>query len=203
MKNRLVKRALLLSCITVGYNFLEGAISILAGHNVDSIALIGFGLDSFVESLSGGVIIWRFSHPDSITKVEEEKIERRAVKLIGYTFLILGLYVLYESIETLYLGLSPGPSLFGIIIAVVSLITMPILFFLKYKTGKEMGSASMITDSKQTLACMMLSFALLAGLGFNYLYGLWQADPIIGLVIVIFLFREGYGALREEKLCNC
>jgi divalent metal cation (Fe/Co/Zn/Cd) transporter len=92
----------------------------------------------------------------------------------------------------------PNPSLLGIIVAVASIIVMPILFYLKYQTGKAIGSRSLIADSKETLACVFLSIALLTGLVLNYLYGLWQADPIVGLVIVIFLIKEGYNILKGE-----
>jgi len=197
------KRALLLSYLTVGYNILEGVISLLAGYLAGSIALVGFGLDSFVESLSGGIMIWRFRpHPD-LTPEEEERREKLAIKLVGWTFFVLAAYVLYESLEKLIYQEAPAPSLLGIIIALVSLILMPFLFYLKHRTGSDIGSASLRADAKQTMACALLSLALLVGLGLNYLYGFWQADPIIGLLIVAVLAREGYEALKEEKLCSC
>jgi cation diffusion facilitator family transporter len=198
MNSRLHKKALRLSYFTVGYNILEGIISILAGSMAGSIALIGFGLDSFVESLSGSVMIWRFRKAGKIPEEEEEKIEKRATLLIAYSFFILGAYVLYESGKKLYLGEIPEPSLLGIIVAIASLIVMPILFYLKYQTGKAIGSRSLIADSKETLACVFLSIALLIGLVLNYLYGLWQADPIVGLVIVIYLIKEGYETLKGK-----
>ncbi|HWP93558.1 MAG TPA: cation transporter [Thermodesulfobacteriota bacterium] len=201
--SKLHKRALFLSYFTVGYNFLEGLVSVFAGVLSGSIALVGFGLDSFIESLSGGVMIWRFGKHGHISDEEEERIEKKAIGLVAYTFFIFGAYVLYESIKKLYYQEPPEPSLLGIIIAVVSIIVMPILFYLKYKTGKSIGSRSLVVDSKQTLACVFLSFALLLGLGLNYLYGLWWADPVVGLVIVAYLVREGYEALRERKLCSC
>jgi cation diffusion facilitator family transporter len=203
MKERLQKRALLLSYLTVGYNLLEGAIAIFAGYLAGSIALVGFGLDSFVESLSGGVMIWRFRPHPRRTPEEEERLEKKAVKLVGYTFFILAAYVLYESVEKLWFQEAPSPSLLGIIIATVSLILMPALFYYKYSLGRSLGSASLMADSKQTLACALLSLALLVGLGLNYLYGIWQADPVIGLFIAALLVREGYEALKEEKLCTC
>jgi divalent metal cation (Fe/Co/Zn/Cd) transporter len=196
MDPRLHKKALWLSYFTVGYNILEGILSILAGSLAGSIALIGFGLDSFVESMSGSVMIWRFRKFGKLSEEEEEKIEKKATRLIGYSFFILGIYVLYESGKKLFLQEIPNPSLFGIIIAIASLIVMPILFYLKYQTGKAIGSRSLIADSKETLACVFLSVALLTGLLLNYLYGLWQADPIVGLVIVIFLIKEGYDILQ-------
>ncbi len=203
MDSKLYKKALLLSYFTVAYNILEGIVSILAGSLADSIALIGFGLDSFIESLSGFIMIWRFRKYGGISEEEEEKIEKRAVRYVAYTFLILAAYILYESIKKLYLHESPDPSLFGIIIAIVSIIVMPVLFYLKYKTGKAINSPSLVADSKQTLACVFLSVALLFGLVLNYFYGLWQADPIVGVIIVIFLIREGIGILKEEKLFCC
>lgn len=202
MSSPLHRKALLLSYFTVGYNIIEGIVSILAGVLAGSIALIGFGLDSFVESLSGSIMIWRFSKHEQMSEEEEERIEAKAVRLIAYTFFILGAYVLYESVKKLYLQEMPDPSLFGIIIAIVSIIVMPVLFYIKYQTGKTINSRSLVADSKQTLVCCILSVALLIGLGLNYLYGFWQADPIVGLVMVIFLIREGYIALKEEKLCG-
>ena len=198
MNSKLHQRALRLSYFTVVYNILEGILSILAGSLAGSIALIGFGLDSFVESLSGSVMIWRFRKSGKMSEEEEEKVERRATGLIGYSFFILGAYVLYESGKKLYLREMPEPSLLGILVAIASLIVMPILFYLKYQTGKAIGSRSLIADSKETLACVFLSIALLIGLVLNYLYGLWQADPIVGLVIVIFLIKEGYNILKGE-----
>ncbi len=173
--------------------------SVFAGALAGSIALVGFGLDSFVESLSGGVMIWRFRKHEEMADEEVEHAERKAIKLVAYTFFILAAYISYEAINKLVSREAPDPSLFGIIIAVVSLIVMPVLYYHKHKTGKELNSRSLIADSKETLACMFLSFALLVGLGVNYLFDFWQADPIIGLVIVIFLFREGYELLEGEE----
>jgi divalent metal cation (Fe/Co/Zn/Cd) transporter len=196
----LYKKALSLSYFTVGYNISEGVVSIVAGLLADSIALVGFGLDSFVESLSGSVMIWRLRKHGKISEEDEEKVEKRAVRFVAYTFFILGAYVLYESVEKLYLREIPNPSLLGILIAIISIIVMPILFYVKYQTGKSMGSKSLVADSKETLACVFLSGALLIGLGLNYLHGLWQADPIAGLVIVLYLGKEGVTTLREGEL---
>ena len=194
------RKALLLSYFTVIYNILEGIISIAAGLMAGgSIALIGFGLDSFVESLSGCVMIWRFRKHGKISEEEEERIERKAERLIGITFFVLGAYVLFESVRKLYSRSPADPSVLGIVIAVVSIIVMPVLFYLKYRTGKAIGSRSLVADSKETLACVFLSVALLIGLTLNYLYGFWQADPIVGLIIVFFLVKEGYETLTEEE----
>lgn len=203
MNSKLHKKALSLSYFTVGYNILEGIVSIFAGLLASSIALIGFGLDSFVESLSGSVMVWRFRKHGKISEEEEKIIEKKATRLIAYTFFILSAYVLYESVKKLYFREIPKPSLLGITIAIISIIVMPVLFYMKYQTGKLINSKSLAADSKQTLACVFLSIALLIGLGLNYLFGLWQADPVAGLVIVVFLVKEGYNTLKEEKLCSC
>ncbi|MBM4445914.1 MAG: hypothetical protein FJ023_00995 [Chloroflexi bacterium] len=197
--SRLHRRALLLSYFTVGYNVLEGVVSIFAGSLAGSIALVGFGLDSFGESLSGGVMIWRFRKHKGMSEAEKQQVERKATRLVAYTFFILGAYILYESAKKLYLKEIPLPSLLGIIIAIISVILMPILFYWKYQTGKLLNSRSLIADSKETLACFFLSLALLLGLSLNYMFGLWQADPIIGLIVVAFLIREGYETLKGEE----
>jgi divalent metal cation (Fe/Co/Zn/Cd) transporter len=197
------RQALRLAYFTIAYNVAECALSLLAGAWAGSIALVGFGLDSLVESLSGGVMIWRFARHETLSAAEEKRRERRAVKIVGYTFFILASYVLYESLEKLLFREAPAPSLLGIVIALASMIVMPGLYYLKYQTGKALGSASLMADSKQTLACALLSVALLLGLGLNYWFGIWQADPGIGLVIAALLIREGYHTLKTEKLCSC
>lgn len=186
------RKALRLSYFTIAYNVVECVLALVAGALAGSIALVGFGLDSLAESLSGGVMIWRFSRHEGLSAEEEERLEKRAIKIVGYTFFILAAYVLYESLEKLIFQQPPAPSLLGLGIAVASIIVMPVLFFQKYQTGKSLGSTSLMADSKQTLACAMLSVALLIGLGLNYWFGIWQADPVIGLVIVVILAREGY-----------
>jgi divalent metal cation (Fe/Co/Zn/Cd) transporter len=203
MTSHLNRRALALSYLTVGYNVVEGLVSVIVGALAGSVALIGFGLDSFVESLSGAVMIWRFRPHATLSPAEVERREQRAVKLVGATFFILAAYVLYESVEKLWLREPPAPTLLGIAIALVSLLAMPLLYYLKYQTGKSLGSASLMADSRQTLACALLSAALLVGLGANYLMGFWQADPIIGLLIAGVLGKEGWKALQQGKLCAC
>ena len=195
---RLYRKGLFLEYFTVIYNILEATVSIIFGSIAGSIALVGFGLDSVVESLSGLILIWRLRHHGRVSVEAEERIEERARKLVGATFFILGAYILYESIEKLATAEISQPSLPGIIIAVLSIIIMPVLTWHKYKTGKQINSKALIADSRETLACAFLSVALLLGLGLNYLFGFWQADPIAGLIIVVFLFREGREALSES-----
>ncbi|MDD1763238.1 MAG: cation transporter [Methanobacteriaceae archaeon] len=197
MKTKLKRRALLLSYFTVLYNIAEGILSILAGLWAGSVSLVGFGLDSAVESISAMIMVWRFKK-DDMDPDEEETVEERALNYVGYTFFVLGFYVLYESVSKLYRAEIPEPSLLGIIIALASIIVMPFLFYLKYRTGKDLKSKSLIADSKETLSCFFLSIALLTGLLLNYFWGIWQADPIIGLLISVYLLREGYEILFDK-----
>lgn len=191
-------RGIRLEYFTIAYNVLEAVASILFGGIAGSIALIGFGLDSVVESLSGGILLWRLRKHETLTEAEEEKVEKKAVKFVAVTFFILGAYVLFESIKKLAFREVPEPSLPGIIIAVLSMVIMPLLAHRKLKAAAEIGSKALAADSKETLACALLSVALLLGLGLNYTAGIWWADPIVGLLIVFFLFREGWEGWKGE-----
>jgi cation diffusion facilitator family transporter len=200
---QLQTRALRLSYFTVGYNLVEGLVSVLAGAAAGSVALIGFGFDSFVESLSGGVIIWRFGGQAERTQAQTEQREARALKLIGYTFLVLGAYVLYEAAAKLIRGERPDTAWVGIAVTVASLIVMPLLYWAKRRTAQAMQSRSFQADAKQTLACVFLSAGVLAGLALNAAFGWWQADPLVGLAVAGLLVKEGRETLREGKLCSC
>lgn len=199
IRDRLERRAWRLSMFTVLYNLLEGVVAIVAGAGAGSAALVGFGADSFVESLSGGVMLWRFgrSHEDA------GAVERRAARLVGLTFFVLAAYVVYDAGRSLLLDERPEVSAIGIGLAVLSLLVMPALYLLKRRTADQLGSASLHADSKQTLACTLLSGALLAGLGLHAAFGIWQADAVIGLLIAGVLVREGSSAVRESKMCAC
>ncbi len=192
-------RALRLEYFTVGYNAFEAIASIVFGMIAASIALVGFGLDSIVESLSGMVLIWRLYNHSNLTHEQSESKESKAVKFVGATFIILGFYILYESIEKLVANKAPESSLPGIIIAIASLIVMPVLARKKRIIGERINSRAFIADSKETLACAWLSVALFLGLGANYLFHFWQADPLVGFIIVIFLLREGWENWKTEE----
>ncbi|MFC2001817.1 cation diffusion facilitator family transporter [Chloroflexota bacterium] len=196
--DRLYNKGLHLEYFTVGYNVLEAVASIVFGGIAGSIALIGFGLDSIVESLSGLVLIWRLRQHGKISRTAEARIEKRAARFVAITFFVLGIYVLFESVKKLLFAEIPEPSVPGMVIATASLIVMPLLTWQKYKTGKQINSRALVADAKETLACAFLSVALLSGLGANYLFGFWQADSIVGLIIVAFLFREGWEGWKES-----
>jgi len=195
----LYKRALQLEYFSVIYNVAEAAASIVFGGLAGSIALVGFGMDSIVESLSGLILIWRLKKHRSGSEEEEEEIERKAARFVAVTFFLLGSYVLIESVGKLARKEVPDPSAPGIIIALLSMTIMPILARKKYDLGLLIKSRALIADSKETLACSLLSVALLVGLSANYIFGLWQADPIVGLLIVAFLYREGWMGWKESS----
>ncbi len=195
--DKLFRRGLLLEYFTVAYNFAEAAASVVFGALAGSIALVGFGLDSVVESLSAMVLIWRLRQHDRLCEEDEERIERRAMRFVAVTFFILGAYVLYESLKKLIGVERPEHSLPGIVIAILSIIVMPLLARSKRVAGEAIGSRALIADSKETLVCAVLSVALLLGLGANYLFGFWWADPVAGLLITIFLWREGWEGWHE------
>ena len=199
MARDLYKRALGLAYFTVFYNVVEGTVSVLAGSLAGSIALVGFGLDSFIESLSGCVLVWRLRKHGRTSADQEERIEARAVRLVGITFFILAADVGYESAKKLVLREAAAPSLLGIIIAAVSIAVMTPLFYAKYHTGRALGSRSVVADSRETLACMFLSVVLLLGVGANYLFAAWWADPLAGLVIALYLAREGWETIRGDE----
>ena len=197
----LLRRGLRLEYLTVGWTIIEGLVAIGAGMAAGSVALIGFGVDSFVESISGSILIWRLRAEVTGTADEEriEHVERRAERLVGVSFLVLGAYVAYQAIQTLVARDEPAPSPIGIALTILSLAVMLWLARAKRRTGEALSSRALIADSQQTFACWYLSATTLAGLALNAVFGLWWADPVAALVIVLFLAREGLEALRGDE----
>lgn len=190
------KRAQLLAGASVSYNLVEAVVSIAAGVVAGSIALVGFGMDSVVEVSSGVVILWQFRH-----RLPETR-ERQALRLIALSFFALAGYVTVESLRNLLGAGEVAPSPVGIGIATASLIVMPFLSWAQRRTGRELGSGSVVADSKQTLLCTYLSAVLLIGLVLNATLGWGWADPLAGLVIAGVAAREGLQAWRGES-CGC
>jgi len=184
--------AIRLEYVTVVYNVLEAVASIAFGLVAGSIALTGFGLDSVIETLSGLVLLWRLRRHGQVSADMETGAEKLAERLVAGSFIVIGVYVLYEAVGRLALGGIVQPSAPGVAIAFISLIIMPVLAWRKRVIGREIGSRALMADAKETAACGLLSAALLLGLLANYLFGFWQADPLAGIVIALFLFHEGY-----------
>jgi divalent metal cation (Fe/Co/Zn/Cd) transporter len=200
------RRALLragrrLSLFTVLWNAVEGIVSVVAGALAGSVALIGFGVDSFVETSSGVVMLWRFrTHADAGA---EERAERRALRLVGISLLALAGYVAWDAGGSLLRREHPEASVTGMVIAAVSLVVMPVLASRKRRVAAALGSRALEADSFQTSACMYLSAILLAGLALNALFGLWWADPLAALAMVPIIAREGMEAVRGRGCEDC
>lgn len=195
-----IKKALKIEWFLITYNIVEAAASIYFGMKAGSVALIGFGLDSVIESLSAGILIWRLScHTNA---EDEEKREKKALVFVGITFFMLAAYIGYESLSKLISHEIPSQSIPGIVIAALSLLIMPILGQAKRKIGRKMGSKALEADAMETLICSYLSGILLAGLALNALFGWWWADPVAGLVMVGFIVKEGLEAFRGEQCCH-
>jgi divalent metal cation (Fe/Co/Zn/Cd) transporter len=188
----LQRRIRLIVAVTIGYNVIEAVVAIAAGTVASSTALIGFGLDSIVEVLSAAAIAWQFAAPDPETR------ERTALRVIAVSFFGLAAYVSVDAVLALTGIREPGESPVGIVLAAVSLAVMPFLSLIERRTGRELGSASAVADSKQTLICSYLSAAVLLGLVLHLAFGWSWADPVAGLVIVVFAVREGLEAWRGD-----
>lgn len=198
----LVRRGRLLAWFTIAWNALEGLVGIAAGLAAGSIALIGFGVDSYVEVFAGAVILWRLAaerHGQEIS----EAAERRAVRLIAITFLLLAAGVAVESTRKLVTGEHPQESLIGITLAVVSLVVMPLLARAKRRVGRQLGSQALQADATETTLCVWLSAILLAGLSLNALFGWWWADPVAAYGIVYIAAREGIENWQAETVDGC
>ncbi len=191
----LVRRIRLLVAATISYNVIEAIAAISAGALASSTALVAFGLDSVIEVGSAAAIAWQFS------AANHEQRERTALRVVAVSFFALAGYVSVESVHGLVTGHHPAHSTFGIVLAAVSLVVMPVLSMLQRRTGRELGSASAVADSKQTLLCTYLSAALLVGLAANSLLGWWWADPTTALFIAAVAVREGREAWRGEACC--
>ena len=194
-----VQRGRRLEYLTVGWNAIEGMVAVVAGLIAGSIALVGFGLDSFIEVTSGLALLWRMSVDADVHR--RELNEKRAVRSVGVCFLLLAAYVAYESVSDLWSKKAPEHSAPGIILACVSLIVMPLLSGAKRRVGHALGSAAMHADAKQTEFCTYLSAILLFGLLLNATFGLWWADPAAGLVMVPIIAKEGVEGLRAKTCC--
>ena len=195
-----VHRGRRLEYFTIGWNLIEGGVAIVAGVFAGSIALVGFGLDSFIEVTSGLTLLWRMSVDADVHR--RELSEKRALRIVGACFLLLAVYVAYESASDLWSRKRPEHSVPGIILACVSLIVMPLLSRAKRKIGSALGSAAMHADAKQTEFCTYLSAILLVGLLLNATLGLWWADPVAGLVMVPIITNEGVEGLRGDVCCD-
>jgi divalent metal cation (Fe/Co/Zn/Cd) transporter len=199
----LLARALRLEYLTVGWNVVEGVIAVATAVAAGSVALMGFGIDSFVESASGSVLIWRLlaeRRHASATAIEQS--ERRAQRLVAVSLFALAAYILGDAVYSLVTGERPEPSRTGIILTSVSLVAMWWLAKAKLRAARALGSRSLESDAFQTTACWWLALAALVGIGLNAALSWWWADPIAAVVISLLIIHEGREAWRGEDCCD-
>ncbi len=203
MQDRVQKlnRGIRLEYLTVGWNLLEGAVAITAGAAAGSIALVGFGVDSAIESSSGAVLLWRL-WAERMGK-DAERSERRALRLVGVGFLLLAVYVGFGAAKSLLAREAPDRSIIGIVLAIASLIVMPWLARAKRRMAATLGSSALRADSRQTSLCAYLSAILLGGLALHARFGWWWVDSVAALAMVPIIVNEGVEALRGEACHEC
>jgi divalent metal cation (Fe/Co/Zn/Cd) transporter len=193
-----VRRGRRLEYLTIAWNSLEAIAAIGAGLFAGSIALVGFGVDSVVETSSGAILLWRLRDGE-----RGERRERPALRLVGFSFLLLAAYVAFDAVKSLVMREPPEASYIGIGIATLSLIVMPLLARAKRRVAVNLNSRALKADSRQTDLCAYLSAILLGGLLLNALFGWWWADPLAALVMFPIIAREGVQALRGETCDDC
>jgi divalent metal cation (Fe/Co/Zn/Cd) transporter len=199
-RQAVAERGKRLEYFTIGWNSLEGLVALIAGALAGSISLVGFGIDSFIEVTSGATLLWRMTV--DAEEQTRERNERFSLRIVGACFLALSAYIAYESVADLISQKAPEHSIPGIILACVSLIVMPILSRAKKRVGKELNSAAMNADARQTDFCVYLSAILLAGLILNLALGWWWADPVAALTMVPIVAKEGFDGVKGKACCD-
>ena len=189
------RRIRLLVAATITYNVIEAVVAITAGTVASSVALVGLGLDSVIEVGSAAAVAWQFAGPTP------ERRERTTLRVISWSFFALAAYVAVESLRALLGAGEADRSIVGIVLVAVSVAVMPVLSLVQRRAGRELGSATAVADSKQTLLCTYLSAAVLVGLALNATLGWWWADPVAGLVLAALAVREGLAARHGDACC--
>ena len=196
-----VRRGRRLEYFTIAWNTIEGLVAVVTGVIAGSISLVGFGIDSFIEVTSGAVLLWRMSV--DARESERERNERRALRIVGFCFLVLAVYIAFESGSDLWFKRAPEHSIPGIILACVSLVVMPLLSRSKRKVGHALKSVAMHADAKQTQFCTYLSAILLVGLILNAAFGLWWVDPVAALIMAPMIAKEGFEGVQGKACSEC
>jgi divalent metal cation (Fe/Co/Zn/Cd) transporter len=193
-----VRLARLLAWISLGWMTVEGAVGIAAGVAAGSVALIGFGLDSAIEGFASVIVIWRFTG----SRTMSEHAERRAQRLVAFSFFLLAPYVAFEATRDLVTGSHPDTSWVGIALALVSLVAMPVLGRAKQRIGSRLDSAATAGEGTQNILCAYLAGAVLIGLVGNAAFGAWWLDPVMAFVIAGVALDEGRELWHGDD-CGC
>jgi divalent metal cation (Fe/Co/Zn/Cd) transporter len=198
-RTALVQRGLVLNWVTIGYNVVEAIVAIGAGLVSGSVALLGFGLDSVIEVTASGAAQWRLRA--DFDPRRRERVERASLRIIGWSFLALAAYVLYDSADALLHGDPPERSIVGLMLLALSAIVMPLLARAKRGVARAMTSRALEADATQTSLCAYLSVIALAGVALNAALGWWWADPVAALAMVPIIAKEGVEGARGEPHC--
>jgi divalent metal cation (Fe/Co/Zn/Cd) transporter len=200
---RTLQHALRLEYLTVGWNVIEGIVAIAAALAAGSVALLAFGIDSFVECASGGILIWRLRAEKTAKDAAAiERLDRRAHQLVGWSLFALAGWVVFDASQALYTREHAEPSVVGMSLLVFSIAVMYWLAKAKRRAATALKSRALEADSFQTTACFWLSIVGLAGVGLNAAFGFWWADPVAALGIAVLLVKEGRQGLRGESCCD-
>jgi divalent metal cation (Fe/Co/Zn/Cd) transporter len=195
-----LNRGLRLEAFSISWNVLETFVGLVAGLAAGSVALVGFALDSVIEASSASVLVWRLRSESSGNRSPEDA-ERRAIRLVAFAFFALAAYVGVRAVYDLVTEARPEESTVGIVLALVSLVVMPLLAWRKRVVARELHSRALQADSKQTTLCTYLSAFLLVGLLANSLFGWWWADPAAGIAIALVAVNEGRELWNADELC--
>lgn len=198
-----LKIAFSLVAFTIFYNVSEAIVSVLIGEKAESVALIGFGFDSLIEVSAAGMMLWRLI--EQVRHQSDNAVERAETtvhRFVGVTFFLLSVYIVIHSFLALFHHEKPHASFAGIILAVLSLIIMPLLAWGKMRAAVAINSLALKAEAKETVVCSVLSFILLFGLAANALFGWWWADPISALMMLPWLIKEGLAGIKGESCCG-
>jgi len=194
----LILRVKLISWLSLAWMTTEGVIGVTAGVMANSIALIGYGLDSTIEGVASIVIIWRFTGH----RVHSDDVERRAQKVVAVTFFLLAPYILVGAAHHLLTGSKAQASWVGIGLAIISITLMPLFGRAKKRIGNRLRSSATAGEGTQNILCAYLSLAILIGLGANALFGLWWADPVVALIVAIVAIQAGVRTWRGQACAD-
>lgn len=200
-RESLVRRGMCLNVATMSYNIVEALVSLLAGAMAGSVALVGFGADSLIEVSAAFAAQWRLRSDGNVKK--RAHAERTAVRVVGWCFLALGVYVVVDSAKTLWLRERPDTSIAGIVLTALSVVVMPLLAGAKRDVARGLSSAALRAEAAQTSLCAYLSAITLGGLVLNAAAGWWWADPVAALGMVPIIAKEGIEALRGDHCDDC
>ena len=202
-----VRLGVWIELISLFWMVIEACIAITAGFAAHSVSLEGFGIDSIIELIAGGVLLWRLLVEQGGGSVESiESAERRAAWITAFSLFGLALYIISSSAIALLTRSRPQVSWWGITLAIAAAIIMPLLWQGKLRVAKQIGSAALKADAMCSITCAYMSLTLLVGLLLNTFFGLWWADSLAALVLVYFIVREGREALHEARTgeaCSC